>query len=116
MAIDMPMTAEAVVAYLGIVLAGCVVVGIADSFAAAEIASRLRIAKAKAIITQVTHMLPMCRLVNLLTTRKKQAAETPARPACRAAISWCCFYCQQHQLGFWFNHRQSPGPHSIVRH
>ena len=53
-AIDMPLTVEAVVAYLGIVLAGCVVVGIADSFAATEIATRLRIAEAKAIITQVT--------------------------------------------------------------
>ncbi len=50
------MTVEAVVAYLGTVLAGCEVVGIADSFAAAEIAMRLRIAKAKAIFTQV----PMC--------------------------------------------------------
>ena len=51
----MPMTVEAVVAYLGIVLAGCVVVAIADSFAAAEIAMRLRIASAKAIFTQVQH-------------------------------------------------------------
>jgi len=55
-AIDMPMTAEAVVAYLGIVLAGCVVVAIADSFAAAEIGMRLRIANAKAIVTQVSHI------------------------------------------------------------
>lgn len=47
------MTAEAVVALLGILLAGCTVVAIADSFAAAEIASRLRIANAKAIVTQV---------------------------------------------------------------
>ena len=46
------MTVTAVVAYLGIVLAGCAVVGIADSFAPAEIASRLRISKAAAIITQ----------------------------------------------------------------
>lgn len=51
-AIDLPMTAEAVAIYLGIVKAGCVVVSIADSFAAAEIATRLRITNAKAIFTQ----------------------------------------------------------------
>lgn len=51
-AIAMPMTAEAIAIYLGIVKAGCVVVGIADSFAADEIAARLRIARAKAIFTQ----------------------------------------------------------------
>jgi len=51
-AIDMPMTAESVAIYLGIVKAGCVVVSIADSFAAAEIATRLRLARAKAIFTQ----------------------------------------------------------------
>ena len=59
MAIDMPMTVEAVVAYLGIVLAGCVVVAIADSFAAAEIAMRLRISKAKAIVTQASYIARM---------------------------------------------------------
>ncbi|MFH7030604.1 MAG: AMP-binding protein [Heteroscytonema crispum UTEX LB 1556] len=51
-AIAMPMTAESVAMYLGIIKAGCVVVSIADSFAAAEIATRLRISKAKAIFTQ----------------------------------------------------------------
>lgn len=54
-AMTIPMTAEAVVAYLGIVLAGCAVVAIADSFSAAEIASRLRIGGATAIITQVRY-------------------------------------------------------------
>ena len=53
LAINMPMTVEAVVAYLGIVLAGCAVVSIADSFAAVEVAARLKIAKAAAIFTQV---------------------------------------------------------------
>ncbi|MBA0817130.1 hypothetical protein Gohar_001717, partial [Gossypium harknessii] len=52
-AIDMPMTVNAVIIYLAIVLAGCVVVSIADSFAAKEIATRLRVSKAKAIFTQV---------------------------------------------------------------
>ncbi len=51
-AIDMPMTAESVAIYLGIIKAGCIVVAIADSFAAPEIATRLRIAKTKAIFTQ----------------------------------------------------------------
>ena len=51
-AVAMPMNAESVAIYLGIVKAGCVVVGIADSFAPDEIATRLRIGKAKAIFTQ----------------------------------------------------------------
>ncbi|MDD9973367.1 MAG: AMP-binding protein [Candidatus Poribacteria bacterium] len=51
-AIDMPMTAESVAVYLGIVKAGCVVVGIADSFAPDEIATRLRIGNVKAVFTQ----------------------------------------------------------------
>jgi acetyl-CoA synthetase len=51
-AIAMPMTAESVAIYLGIVQAGGVVVSIADSFAANEIATRLRISEAKAIFTQ----------------------------------------------------------------
>ena len=51
-AIDMPMTAEAVAIYLGTVKAGCAVVAIADSFAAPEIATRLRIGAARAVFTQ----------------------------------------------------------------
>jgi len=51
-AIDMPMTAESVAIYLGIINAGCVVVSIADSFAPDEIKIRLRLANAKAIFTQ----------------------------------------------------------------
>lgn len=51
-AIDMPMSIWAVIIYLGIVLSGCVVVSIADSFAASEIQTRLKISKAKGIFTQ----------------------------------------------------------------
>lgn len=51
-AIAMPMTVEAVIAYLGIVKAGCAVVSIADSFSAEEIATRLRIAGARVVVTQ----------------------------------------------------------------
>ncbi|XP_058073804.1 probable CoA ligase CCL12 isoform X2 [Magnolia sinica] len=51
-AIDMPMTANAVIIYLAIILAGMVVVSIADSFASKEIATRLRVSKAKGVFTQ----------------------------------------------------------------
>eukprot|EP00246_Nothoceros_aenigmaticus_P011503 TRINITY_DN314_c0_g1_i1.p3 TRINITY_DN314_c0_g1~~TRINITY_DN314_c0_g1_i1.p3 ORF type:complete len:133 (+),score=19.06 TRINITY_DN314_c0_g1_i1:415-813(+) len=51
-AVDMPMTVHAVIIYLAIVLSGCVVVSIADSFAAPEIATRLTISNAKGIFTQ----------------------------------------------------------------
>ncbi|XP_006661184.2 probable acyl-activating enzyme 17, peroxisomal [Oryza brachyantha] len=51
-AIDMPMNVNAVVIYLAIVLAGYVVVSIADSFAAPAISMRLKISETKAIFTQ----------------------------------------------------------------
>ena len=51
-AIVMPMTANAVAIYLGIIRLGAVVVSIADSFAPQEIQTRLRISQAKAIFTQ----------------------------------------------------------------
>lgn len=51
-AVDMPMSITAVIIYLAIVLSGLVVVSIADSFAPKEIATRLRVSKAKAIFTQ----------------------------------------------------------------
>lgn len=51
-AIAMPMTVEAVAIYLGIIKMGAIVVPIADSFSAEEIATRLHIAPAKFIFTQ----------------------------------------------------------------
>jgi len=51
-AIIMPMNLEAVVAYLGVIAAGGVVVSIADSFAPPEIARRLDISDAVAVVTQ----------------------------------------------------------------
>lgn len=51
-AIAMPMSPESVAIYLGIVHAGMAVVSIADSFAADEIHTRLRIADAKLMFTQ----------------------------------------------------------------
>lgn len=50
-ALYMPMTVACVAAYLGIVRAGGVVVSIADSFAPPEVATRLRLGGAKAILT-----------------------------------------------------------------
>lgn len=52
-AIIMPMTVNAVIIYLAIVLSGRIVVSIADSFAAKEIATRLNVSKAKVTCTQV---------------------------------------------------------------
>src|SRR5436190_3652508 len=52
LAIVMPMTAESVAIYLGIVFAGSVAVGIADSFQPKEIAARLRAARVAGVFTQ----------------------------------------------------------------
>jgi len=52
LAICMPMTAQAVAIYLGIVKAGCAVVSIADSFAPDEIRVRLEIAETRIVFTQ----------------------------------------------------------------
>ena len=51
-AIAMPMTVEAVAAYLGTIAAGGVVVSIADSFAPHEIATRLDLTNPVAVVTQ----------------------------------------------------------------
>jgi acetyl-CoA synthetase len=51
-AICMPMTVEAVAAYLGVVKAGYAVSSIADSFAPEEIATRVRISTAGMAVTQ----------------------------------------------------------------
>mgnify|MGYP001374048747 CR=1 FL=1 len=51
-AIDMPMTVEAVVVYLAAIKAGIVVATIADSFSSNEISIRLEITKPSLIITQ----------------------------------------------------------------
>ena len=67
-AIDMPMTVEAVVIYLGVVLAGCVVVSIADSFVAAEISMRLRISGSKAVFTQARQDPVERDILNMVVT------------------------------------------------
>jgi acetyl-CoA synthetase len=50
-ALCMPMTARAVAIYLGTILAGCVVVSIADSFSAEQVRLRLGVGNAKAVFT-----------------------------------------------------------------
>ncbi|KAK6921090.1 AMP-dependent synthetase/ligase, partial [Dillenia turbinata] len=50
-AINKPMNVKSVVIYLAIVLAGFVVVSIADSFAPSEISTRMKLSEAKAIFT-----------------------------------------------------------------
>ena len=48
----LPMTAESVAVYLGIIKAGCAAVSIADSFAPEGIAARLKLGQAKGVFTQ----------------------------------------------------------------
>ena len=50
-----PMTPEAVAVYLGIVKAGCLVVSVAESFAAGEVATRFRVGTATAAFAQDVH-------------------------------------------------------------
>lgn len=74
-AIAMPMTAESIAIYLGIVKMGGAVVSIADSFASDEIQTRLRISNAKCVFTQdvVTRagkILPMFEKVRAATSEK----------------------------------------------
>ena len=67
-AIDMPMTVSAVIIYLAIILSGRIVVSIADSFAAKEIATRLRVSQAKGVFTQVVFCLCIsCIIIWVLT-------------------------------------------------
>lgn len=80
-AIIMPMTVACVAIYLGIIKAGCVVVGIADSFQAREIGARLQLAKAFAVFTQDVILrggksLPM--YVNIIESNAPRAIVLPA--------------------------------------
>ena len=93
-AIAMPMTIEAVAAYLGIVWIGAAVVSIADSFAPDEIATRLRITSAGLVITQdVVHRsgktLPMYEKVVEAGASRAVVVSTGARVALRDDdIAW----------------------------
>lgn len=76
LAIVMPMNAEAIAIYLGIIKAGCVAVGIADSFRPREIASRLRLSKAKLVFTQ--NVIVRGQKTLPLYTKLIEAAAPPA--------------------------------------
>ncbi len=75
LAVVLPMTAESVAIYLGIVWAGCIVVSIADSFAPKEIQNRLRIANAKGVFTY-DHVLRAGKSLSMLT-RVIESTELP---------------------------------------
>ncbi len=80
-ALYMPMTAECVAAYLGIVQAGLAVVSIPDSFAPPEVATRLRLGGAKAMIT-VASFQRAGRAVAMAPKAIEASEETPGAPPC----------------------------------
>lgn len=80
-ALYMPMTAECVAAYLGIVQAGLAVVSIPDSFAPEEVSTRLRIGGAKAIVT-VAHFQRGGKSILLAPKAIEASERTPGAPAC----------------------------------
>ncbi len=92
-AIVMPMTYEAMVAYLAIVALGGAVVSIADSFAAEEIAVRLEIANAKWAVTQSATMragklLPMFEKVALAGVERAIVVPGASGPTLRTGDIW----------------------------
>lgn len=100
--ICMPMTAECVAIYLGIIKAGCVVVSVADSFSADEIATRLRITKAKGIFTQ-DHILRGEKILPLYARVKEANAPIAIVLSCSSQsielrpndLSWSDFLSSQ---------------------
>ncbi len=76
----LPMTVECVAAYLGVVLAGGVVVSIPDSFAPDEVATRLRIGQAKAVLTVDAFVRGGKRIELYPKTRKADAPTTVVIP------------------------------------
>jgi long-subunit acyl-CoA synthetase (AMP-forming) len=92
LAIAMPLTVEAAVIYFGIVLAGCVVVSIADSFAAAEVATRLRIAGAVAVFTQVPAQEIWSMDVNDPSLKMQLACTTHLLASWGVALHIKCLY------------------------
>ena len=90
------MTVHSVIIYLGIILAGCVVVGIADSFSASEIAARMKIANAQLIFTQdvILRDGKQLPLYERVTKRLKiKATVLPATPEKGIVVSFSSFLC-----------------------
>lgn len=89
LAIIMPMTAEAVAIYLGIIMAGAIVVGIADSFQPREIVQRLKTSKARAVFVQDVNernhtQLPL--YANVIQAGGPMAIVLPAREKIQMAM------------------------------
>lgn len=99
-AVDLPMTAEAVAIYLGIVKAGLIVVSIPDSFPPDQIAKRLAIGDAKAVFTQDKLLyagkdLPLYEKIAaahapraIVLSARHGNPETPLRPS---DLAWSAF-------------------------
>ncbi|MEA2010991.1 MAG: AMP-binding protein [Actinomycetota bacterium] len=92
-AIAMPMTVEAVAAYLGTVALGAVVVSIADSFAPHEIATRLQLTGPKIVVTQDRfersgRVLPMYEKVVAAGAAMCVVVETGGDPLRDEDVSW----------------------------
>jgi acetyl-CoA synthetase len=89
LAIVMPMTVESVAVYLGIILAGCVAVGIADSFQPKEIATRLRAARVTGVFTQdfqVRSGKALALYANLIEADSPAAIVLPAKDRLSLAL------------------------------
>jgi acetyl-CoA synthetase len=105
-AIVMPMTPEAVAVYLGVIAAGGVVVGVADSFAPPEIATRLRISAAVGVFTQDVvqrggKSLPLYAKVMAADAPSAvvlPAREYPSMPLRAGDLAWADFLADDAQL------------------
>lgn len=102
-AIIMPMTAESVAIYLGIIKAGCVVVSIADSFAATEIATRLQLSNAKGIFTQdyilrAGKQLPLYRKIIEANAPKAVVLNSSSMPLRQGDLTWEAFLSVKEQF------------------
>jgi acetyl-CoA synthetase len=98
LAIDMPMTAEAVAIYLGVVASGMAVVSIADALAPDEVATRLRIARATGIFTaydveRAGKRLPLYSKVLQANPPRAIVLDTPTGATLRANdVTWEVFF------------------------
>jgi acetyl-CoA synthetase len=103
-AIAMPMTVEAVAAYLGIVAAGGTVVSIADSFATDEIATRLELTGATTVVTsdrilRAGRELPMYEKVVAAGARQAIVVDTGGGVELRHQdVDWATFLGEANEL------------------
>mmetsp|Transcript_14712 Transcript_14712/g.36670 ORF Transcript_14712/g.36670 Transcript_14712/m.36670 type:complete len:810 (-) Transcript_14712:172-2601(-) len=88
-AVMLPLTPSAAAVYLGIVLAGCCAVSIADSFAAHEVATRLAISNARLIVTQDVILRGGKALPLFERVVEAHAPRAVILPATLSAPNWC---------------------------